>query len=392
MAKIHLMGAALVAAAVVAGCCDKENCTESNTAKPEAAAPAAAAKPAAEVAPEPPKDPNEVVMKIGEAKLTRGQVDADVEKVLAFYGDKIPAEQKAMAKQQIAMDAVRNFMQEEILCGKAKALGYVLTDEDLKKHEAELAENAKNRPDAPATFAELAAKHPLGAERAMAEVKSSLLIEKMLVGEVLSKDTKDYAEEAAKIIERVKKDNASCLSDADALKKIKELKAELDKTPDAEKAAKFAALAKEHSGCPSGQKGGDLGEFQHGMMVPEFDEVSFAQDVGQISDPVKTKFGYHLILTTGKSPATEAKGDEPAKPESVQASHILIKVSEPQELPKAESLVDMLKKSANRQKIREFVMEVVQSATVEAAPEYALLVPPKPAEKTETAVEKPTEK
>ena len=153
MAKIHLMGAALVAAAVVAGCCDKEQCTAATPAQPEAAAPAATpAVQEAEAAPEPPKDPNEVVMQVGEAKLTRGQVDADVEKVLAFYADKIPEGQRATAKQQIAMDVVQNFLQQEVLVGKAKALGYTLNDEDVKKHEAEIAENAKNRPDAPATL------------------------------------------------------------------------------------------------------------------------------------------------------------------------------------------------------------------------------------------------
>ena len=378
MAKIHLMGAALVAAAVAAGCCDKENCKAEATADATVAAKAEA---------EEQKDPNEVVMQVGDLKLTRGQVDADAQKVIAFYGDKIPAAQAAGAKQQIAMDVVRNFMQEAVLGGKAKELGYALTDEDMKKREAEFAENAKSRPGAPATIAEFAAKHPLGAERAMADLKNSFLIEKMLLGEVLDKDTKDYTEEAKEIIANIEKSNASCLSDADALKKIQDLKAELDKTPDDEKAAKFAVLALANSACPSGAKGGDLGEFGHGQMVPEFDKVSFEQEVGQISDPVKTQFGYHLILTTKK--------DE----DKVQASHILIKVSEPREVPALANLVDMVKKNANRQKIQEFVMKTLQDAKITAVSEFALLVPPRPdkeaaadAEKAETAVEKPAEK
>lgn len=384
MAKIHLMGAALVAAAVVAGCCDKENC------KSEAAAPA----PKAEEK-EPAKDPNEVVLQVGDVKLTRGQVDADVAKVVAFYSDKIPAAQAEMAKQQITMDIVRNVMQETVLGNKAKELGYTVTDEDMKKREAELAENAKNRPGAPATFAEFAAKNPLGAERAMAELKNQFLIEKMLVGEVLAKDTKDYTEDANKVIERIKEQNAKCLSDADALKKISDLKAELDKTPEAEKAAKFAKLAEENSACPSGKKGGDLGEFTHGQMVKEFDEAAFAQEVGQISAPVKTQFGYHLILTTKKVPATEAKGDEPAAPEKVQASHILVKVAEPEQVPEVATLIDMIKKNANRQKIQEFVLNILQNTKITTAPEFAMLLPPpaeKPSEKEETATEKPAEK
>ena len=113
--------------------------------------------------------------------------------------------------------------------------------------------------------------------------------------------------------------------DAVALKKIKDLKAQLDKVPAAELAKKFAELAKANSACPSSAKGGDLGEFTHGQMVKEFDEVAFKLPVGKVSDPVKTQFGYHLILTTKKIPAVEAKGDQPAEPEKVQASHILIK-------------------------------------------------------------------
>jgi peptidyl-prolyl cis-trans isomerase C len=50
--------------------------------------------------------------------------------------------------------------------------------------------------------------------------------------------------------------------------------------------------------CPSGKSGGDLGEFSPGMMVPEFDKVVFSAEVGKVQGPVKTQFGYHLILIT----------------------------------------------------------------------------------------------
>ena len=57
----------------------------------------------------------------------------------------------------------------------------------------------------------------------------------------------------------------------------------------------FAAMAREHSKCPSGAKGGDLGEFSPGQMVREFDQVVFQADLGSVEGPVKTEFGYHLI-------------------------------------------------------------------------------------------------
>ena len=60
--------------------------------------------------------------------------------------------------------------------------------------------------------------------------------------------------------------------------------------------ADFGELAKQHSKCPSGRQGGSLGKFAKGAMVREFDEVIFSDlPIGQVSDPVKTQFGYHLI-------------------------------------------------------------------------------------------------
>mmetsp|Transcript_6137 Transcript_6137/g.9591 ORF Transcript_6137/g.9591 Transcript_6137/m.9591 type:complete len:120 (+) Transcript_6137:39-398(+) len=58
----------------------------------------------------------------------------------------------------------------------------------------------------------------------------------------------------------------------------------------------FASLAEKHSSCPSGRKGGSLGQFGPGQMVPEFDTVVFSEAVGEVHGPVKTQFGYHLIL------------------------------------------------------------------------------------------------
>jgi len=59
---------------------------------------------------------------------------------------------------------------------------------------------------------------------------------------------------------------------------------------------KFEDLAKKYSECPSGKKGGSLGEFGRGQMVKEFEKASFALQKNQITQiPVKTKFGYHVI-------------------------------------------------------------------------------------------------
>lgn len=62
----------------------------------------------------------------------------------------------------------------------------------------------------------------------------------------------------------------------------------------------FEDAARQYSLCPSGQYGGDLGFFNRKQMVQPFSDVAFDQKIDQISDPVGTKFGWHIIKTTAK--------------------------------------------------------------------------------------------
>lgn len=58
----------------------------------------------------------------------------------------------------------------------------------------------------------------------------------------------------------------------------------------------FESCAQIASKCPSGKKGGDLGFFGRGQMVKQFEEAAFTLPVGEVSDPIQTQFGWHLIL------------------------------------------------------------------------------------------------
>jgi peptidyl-prolyl cis-trans isomerase C len=96
------------------------------------------------------------------------------------------------------------------------------------------------------------------------------------------------------------------LTEAEALAKVTELRAKIVAGAD------FAAVAKESSDDKgSGANGGDLGSFGHGQMVPEFDKEAFLLPVGQMSQPVKSPFGYHLIKVEAHStkPFDEVKAN-----------------------------------------------------------------------------------
>ena len=85
-------------------------------------------------------------------------------------------------------------------------------------------------------------------------------------------------------------------SPEEAMKNIVKIREELVKNGVKEN---FANMAYNVSECSSCQNGGDLGEFGHGDMVPEFEEVAFKLKIGELSEPVSTESGIHLILRTG---------------------------------------------------------------------------------------------
>jgi len=81
----------------------------------------------------------------------------------------------------------------------------------------------------------------------------------------------------------------------DDLDQMKEIEAEITN------GMSFEEAAKKHSKCPSAAEGGSLGSFTRGRMVPEFENAAFELEIGEISEPIKTQFGYHLIQLDEKN-------------------------------------------------------------------------------------------
>jgi len=89
-----------------------------------------------------------------------------------------------------------------------------------------------------------------------------------------------------------------------AYRSITDIKKKIDK------GESFESLAKEHSDCPSSAQGGDLGYFQKGQMVKPFEDAAIALGIGEISDIVETRFGYHIIKLVDKRPGRTVPFEE----------------------------------------------------------------------------------
>ncbi len=134
------------------------------------------------------------------------------------------------------------------------------------------------------------------------------------------------------------------LTDAEALAKAQELRKKLVDGAD------FATLAiQESDDQGSGAKGGDLGTFHHQQMVPTFEQVAFSLKVGELSEPVKTQFGYHLI----KVEAHDTKSFEEVRPD--------------------------LEKRMRPELTKKFMEDLVQKSSVSLDPELFGATEPKPA-------------
>ena len=154
------------------------------------------------------------------------------------------------------------------------------------------------------------------------EIRKSLDVKTMLSKDhdvnVTDKDAKEHYEKNEAMFQRPERVQASHILlklDAGADEaKVAEVKKEADALAKQARAkgADFAALAKEHSDDPGAANGGDLGFFEKGRMVPEFEKVAFSLKPGKISDPVKSQFGWHIIKVqehqeAGKVPFDEVK-------------------------------------------------------------------------------------
>ena len=338
-----------------------------------------------------PGDAKEVVAKVGDVVLTRGEIDADVAKFIEARKAQIPPDQIAQAKDYLFMQLKQQFVTKTLLLNEAKKKDVSVTDAEVAEQGNKMIKSYQGRPGAPATMEAMFAAHPLGAERARADFRESVLINKFVEQEIGSKVKvdpeelkKQYNEIVSNVTESAKalrpemvrashilvktgegKTDEAAKKEIDALyAQVKDLKGDALKT-------KFAELAKEKSDCPSKDKGGDLGAFRHGQMVPEFDKAAFAQEVGKVYEAIKTSFGWHLILVSEKIPA---KAPTAAEVEKLVAER----------KPKIEDVERMMKNQQMQQKFQKYLQDLLKTSGLMPPAPQKPAAKPRPAQKIES--------
>nr|WP_226997509.1 peptidylprolyl isomerase [Sedimentisphaera salicampi] len=253
------------------------------------------------------KDLSGVAAIVNGEKIGMDKVNSLAEMTLSRY----PKQMRESQAKKIKKRVLDTIIFGELVSQKAEEMGISVSDERCEKEVTDmisskditLEQYKKMIEDSGKDYGEL-----------LDQVRRSLEFEKIINKlsaddvKVKDKEVKEYFnsnKEKLASPEQVKASHILIKAESDEDKQAAKEKTEelLKKINDG---ADFAAIAKENSDCPSSERGGDLGFFSRGRMVGAFEDAAFALDVGEMSDVVETKFGYHIILVTDKKEAKEA--------------------------------------------------------------------------------------
>jgi peptidyl-prolyl cis-trans isomerase C len=312
------------------------------TAKPAApaAAPAAPEAPKAPAAPaaaepkpvtaepgmaKPPAAPdsNETVFTVNGVVITEGQLDAKLAPRMARIRGQLTPAVAEQYKSRLRSQVIDGMILEQLLDEQVKKAGIKVSDNDVNEKLTEVLGQQGMTVDA---FKARLQSMGQDFEQVKREIGKTVGYEKLIDSQLSSKDINDA--EAMAFYEMNKEDyntpeqvQASHIlitpdhNNPDANQAKAQAKAKAEKLlAQLKGGADFATLAKENSDCPSKAKGGDLGMFPKGQMVPPFEEAAFALKAGEMSNVVETQFGYHIIKVTAHKPA-EMEPFEKAKPQ-----------------------------------------------------------------------------
>lgn len=272
---------------------------------------------AADKKPSPTKDPQPG--QGGNVAMVNGTpiTQAEFDRSMGFASRQSSRMGRPVDEGQMKEEALDQLIGRELLYQESKKAGIQIDDKTVDERMAQWKKQFPTEDDYKKALKEI----NLTEDLLTSDMKKGLLIEKFITDKfvntttVSEKEIKDFYDshpemfkqpeqvKASHILIKVKPDATQSEQD-EALKKIKEVQEKH------KKGENFAELAKAYSECPSSSQGGDLGYFGRGQMAPPFEAAAFAMKPGEVSDIVKTAFGYHLIKVTDKKPESTLSFDQ----------------------------------------------------------------------------------
>ena len=258
-----------------------------------------------------------VAVTVNGVDITDSQIEEQMKPQLEKMAAQMPPMFVEQYKKQIRQQALDKMIVRQLLSEKVKAANIAITDEDIDGQLREIA----SRQQPPLSLEELRALIEADGqdfEAVKQEIRQSLGFQKVIeaqfegkiniteddAGNYFSENSKDMEEVRASHI-LIKPDMTDPNADPNEAKANAQTKAQ-NLLSQIKEGADFAELAKANSADPgSAAKGGDLGFFTRGKMVPPFAKAAFELQVGQVSDVVETRFGYHIIKVTERKDTFE---------------------------------------------------------------------------------------
>lgn len=199
---------------------------------------------------------------------------------------------------QIGDQALESLIGEKIVELEAEKENIKVSDEDIDKELSKLEEEYGGEE----ALTQILESQGVSLDEIKDNISMNVKIKKLLGSdvEVTDEEIEEFFEENKEDLNEEEEVDASHIL-VETEKEAKDIKAKLDDGED------FEELAKEYSTDSSKDQGGALGSFGRGEMVAEFDEVAFSLKEGEISDPVESEFGFHIIQVHEKKEAKEAE-------------------------------------------------------------------------------------
>lgn len=287
--------------------------------------------------------PDTMLVKVDNQPITQAELDNELNQIQKMMKNRgLPPQQFEMMLKNIKPQILEGLVVRKLIARACEQEKVTVSPEEISKE----IENFKASLPKKISLDDFLKQSGIARDAFERDVGEQLKVEKLLkITPPTEEEIKSYYEQN-KAVHFAQPETVSArhiliaidAADDQAKKKAKQKKAD-DLRAQLVKGADFEQLARENSDCPSKARGGKLGEFPRGQMVPAFEEVAFSIKTNEISKVVETDFGYHLIQTIDKNPARTV-------PLAEVKGQIAFRLKGKQVQEKIEALVKKLKESA----------------------------------------------